>query len=326
MRTFSETIWEKGEYGYAAAYGFQPDIHAYLHEDGTHDCLIVAPGGGYCMCVPQEGEIVAKEFYERGLNVFVLTYTTDITMSVPLRKQPLEDIARAVRFVRARAKEYSLGKKLFACGFSAGAHVCGTLAVHHDDVTDTNPAYAGISCRPDGAILCYPVITTGRYTHQSSVEALIGKNPPAEELRYFSLEKNVTDRTVPCFLWQTATDDLVPVENSYLFANALKEKGVPFAHHVFQEGFHGLSVASEDFFRGKFGEPYTMAQVMRAVQAVKAGNGVNVSDRRRAELEAQFPDPPAASHAPSENDIREQTGRYEDVRQWVSLASLWMRR
>lgn len=158
------------------------------------------------------------------------------------------------------------------------------------------------------------------------MEALIGKNPPAEELRNFSLEKNVTDRTVPCFLWQTAADDLVPVENSYLFANALKEKGVPFAHHVFQEGFHGLSVASEDFFRGKFGEPYTMAQVMRAVQAVKAGNGANVSDRRRAELEAQFPDPPAASLAPSENDIREQTGRYEDVRQWVSLASLWMRR
>lgn len=329
MRTFREVIWENGEYNYAAAYGFVPNIHAYLHEDGTHDCLIVVPGGGYCMCVPQEGEIVANEFYERGMNVFVLSYTTDITMSVPLKKQPLEDIARAVRFVRLRATDYSLGKKLFVCGFSAGAHVCGTLAVHHEDVHDKNPAYAGLSCRPDGVILSYPVITTGRYTHPSSVEALVGKNPSSEELSYFSLEKNVTDRTPPCFLWQTATDDLVPVENSYLFAGALKEKAVPFAHYVFPAGFHGLSIASEDFFRGKFGEPYTMEQVMRAVRAVKEGNGINVSDRRRAELEAQFPDEGQekrpTSGAPDDFFCTKATD-YEDVRQWVNLATVWMRK
>lgn len=339
MRTFSETIWEKGEYSYKAAYGFVPNIHAYLHEDGTHDCLIVVPGGGYCMCVPSEGEIVAKEFYERGMNVFVLTYTTDITMSVPLKKQPLEDIARAVRFVRSRAKDYSLGKKLFVCGFSAGAHVCGTLAVHYDDVQEKTPAYSDISCRPDGVILCYPVITTGKYTHPSSVEALIGKNPPAEELEYFSLEKNVTDRTPPCFLWQTATDNLVPVQNSYLFAQALKEQGVPFAHHVFPAGFHGLSTASEDFFQEKFGEPYTMEQVRRAVHAVKAGNGINVSERRRAELEAQFPDEgqqsvhaqnggqeeQQSSGAPDEF-FHAQAADYEDVHQWLNLAALWMKK
>ncbi len=341
MKQFCESIWEAGEYTYAAAYGFVPNIHAYLHEDGTHDCLIVAPGGGYCMCVPQEGELVAKAFYEQGLNVFVLTYTTDITMSVPLRRQPLEDIARAVRFVRSRAKAYAPGKKIFVCGFSAGAHVCGTLAVHHDDVADKNPEYAGISCRPDGAILCYPVITTGTYTHPSSVEALIGKHPSDEELTYFSLEKNVTDRTPPCFLWQTATDDLVPVQNSYLFARALLEKGVPFAHYVFPTGFHGLSVPTEDFFRGNFGEPYTMEQVRRAVQAVKEGKGVNVSERRRTELAAQFPDTPAAddadkpalsgadksalSGAPDEF-FHTKAEEYEDVRQWVSLAILWMKK
>lgn len=324
MRFFCKAIWEDGEYNYAAAYGFIPNIHAYLHEEGVHDGLIIAPGGGYCMCVPQEGEIVAKEFYEKGLNVFVLSYTTDITLSVPLRRQPLADIARAVRFVRARAKEYSLGKKLFVCGFSAGAHVCGTLAVHHEDATDSNPMYADISCRPDGAILCYPVITTGTYTHPSSVEALVGKNPSDSELEYFSLEKNVTDKTPPCFLWQTATDDLVPVENSYLFARALKEKNVPFAHYVFPNGFHGLSVPTEEFFNGEFGEPYTMEQVRLAVSAVKAGKGVNVSAKRKAELEAQFPDKP--QDASQAQDKKNEAAQYEDVRLWTTLADKWMKR
>ena len=326
MRNFSEAIWEEGEYSYGAAYGFVPNIHAYLHDEGTHDCLLVVPGGGYCVCVPQEGELVAKEFYGRGYNTFVLTYTTDITMSVPLKRQPLEDIARAVRFLRSRAEEYSLGKRLFVCGFSAGAHVCGTLAVHHDDAIEKNAAYAGFSCRPDGAILCYPVITTGSYTHPSSIEALIGKNPAENELRYFSLEKNVSEKTPPCFLWQTATDNLVPVENSYLFAHALKDKGIPFAHYVFPKGFHGLSVATEDFFQGRFGEPYTMEQVMLAVKAVKSGRGVNVSERRRAELQAQFPDAPAgeAKSAAPEEYFNAGPDAYRDVRLWPDLASSWL--
>ncbi len=325
MKTFVEKIWEPGEYNYAAAYGFEPNIHGYLHNEdaSARDGIIIVPGGGYCMCVPAEAEIVAKTFYERGMNAFVLTYTTDITMSVPLRKQPLNDVARAVRFVRSRASEYSLTNKLIIDGGSAGAHVCGSLAVHFDDVPDSNPKYKDISARPEGVILNYPVITTGEFTHIYSVWALVGQNAPQSELDYFSLEKNVKPDTPPCFIWQTRDDNLVPVENSYLFAAALKEKGVPYAHYVFPSGFHGLSVATEDFFSGNFGEPYTMEQVDRAVKAVKEGKGVNVSDQRRAELEAQFaddaPPPPTSPETPAQ-----QAARYRDVAMWPDLAMIWL--
>ena len=323
MKSFIEKIWEPGEYNYAAAYGFEPNIHGFVHEDGVRDCMLVVPGGGYCMCVPPEAEIVAKSFYERGMNAFVLTYTTDITMSVPLKKQPLNDIARAVRFIRSRAAEYALTDKLIICGFSAGAHVCGTLAVHFEDAADTNGKYKNISCRPDGVILSYPVITTGEYTHIYSVWALLGQNAPASEMEYYSLEKNVTEKTPPCFIWQTATDNLVPVENSYLFARALKEKGVPFAHYVFPDGWHGLSVATKEFFEGNFGEPYTMEQVDRAVKAVKEGKGVNVSDERRKELESQFaddaPPPPKPQETPAELAVK-----FRDVAMWPDLAMVWI--
>ena len=251
MKEFSEKIWQENEYNYAAAYGFIPSIHSYIHDeasDENRDCMLIVPGGGYCMCVSHEGELVAKVFYEQGMNVFVLSYTTDITMSVPLKKQPLEDISRAVRFIRKRAGEYHIkDKKLIVCGFSAGAHVCGSLAVHYEDIADANPAYAEISNRPDGAILSYPVITSGEYTHIYSIQTLLGKEPSQEELDYYSIEKQVKTTTPPCFIWQTEEDELVPVENSYLMAEALRKNKIPFAHYVFPKGFHGLLA---DTFQG----------------------------------------------------------------------------
>ncbi len=324
MKNIIETIWENGEYSYPAAYGFVPNIHAYLHDDSEdRDCMLVIPGGGYCVCTPHEGEIVAEEFFNRGMNTFVLTYTTDITMSVPLKDQPLKDISRAVRFIRKRAGEYNIsGKKFVICGFSAGAHVCGSLAVHFEDIEDPNLAYKDISNRPDGAILSYPVITSGEYTHIYSIQALLGKNPSEEELEYYSIEKQIKDSTPPCFIWQTEEDDLVPVENSYLMAEALRKKKIPFAHYVFPRGFHGLTVANDEFFKGWSGGMYTMEQTFKAVAAVKAGEGVDVSDERRAELEAQFPEvtPPG----PPEDFVIDKT-LAEDTGFWPAMAEAWIK-
>lgn len=67
------------------------------------------------------------------------------------------------------------------------------------------------------------------------MQNLLGANPTADELKYMSLETQVTSQTPPSFLWQTVTDEVVPVENSYLFADACKKNGVSFAHHVFSQ-------------------------------------------------------------------------------------------
>lgn len=322
IKRFRENIWQEGEYTYEASYGFTPNIFAYLHHDeAKRPCMLVIPGGGYCMCCSHEGELPAMEFYNRGMNVFVLSYTTDITMSVPLKKQPLNDISRAVRFIRKNADKYCICEdKLFIMGFSAGAHVCGSLAVHFDDVKDVNPVYAEVSNRPDGVILSYPVITTGEYTHKDSVKTLLGENPTDEELEYFSLEKQVKENTPPCFIWQTQEDDAVPVENSYLFAMALREKKVPFAHYVFPKGFHGLTIANDAFFKGWSGGDYTMEQTMRAAFSVKDGKGVNVSEKRKQELIDQFF---------SGNDFQGNgidMSLKNDVGLWSDLAWAWMNR
>ena len=317
------SLYDDGEYTYKAAYGFVPNLHSYVHEDEKERItVLVVPGGAYCMVVPPEGEIVAKEFYNMGMDAFVLTYSTDITTAVPLKKQPLYDISRGVKVARKVLAD--LGKnnqKLFICGFSAGGHLCATLATHYFEVEDKNIRYAEYSNRPDGAILCYPVISFEQYVEDFSRLTLIGPEPTKEEIEFFSLEKCVTKKTIPCFLWHTATDGLVPVQNNYLFAQALLEKNIPFTQHIFSHGDHGLSCASKDFFEGKFGEEYTFEQLNNAVAAVKAGTAVDITEKRTQELLIQFSDEPKEQQEWPKVDPAE----FEDVHSWLSLAEKWMR-
>ena len=329
-----ENIWKDEEYSYEAAYGFMPNLHFYIHEDNEgapetgRPFMLVLPGGGYCMVVPPEGEVVAKEFYRQGMNCAVLTYTTDITMSVPLQKQPLLDVSRAVRYIRKNAARFQADPKRIAiCGFSAGAHVCGTLGVHFEDVKDPDPELDSVSNRPDAMILSYPVITSGEYTHIYSMWALIGKDGPKEDYDYFSLEKHVTEKTPPTFLWQTATDDLVPVENSALFAQSCRAAKIPFAYYVFPAGWHGLSVCNEAFRKGDFGEDYTMEQVKLAVDAVREGKGIRVSEQRCQELKEQFAPPPVSEDGtPSAPPAMPEMPPFDDVALWPQLAKAWLAR
>lgn len=267
-------LWEDGEYTYPMSFGFQPNLVSYLHEDTEklRPCMIVAPGGGYRIVSPSEGEIVAKKFYEKGYQTFVCTYTVNITGTIPLKDQPVKDLARAVRYVRRNAEKFGIDpERTVVCGFSAGGHLCGSLCVHYEDIEEKNPEYADCSAQPDAGLLCYPVISSGSCGHSDSFKMLLGETPDPAELEYMSLEKQVTENTPPCFLWQTATDELVPVENSYLMAQALKGKGIPFAHHVFSQGRHGLSLADQDWADENYGEPYTIEQVFKLVEQVKSG-------------------------------------------------------
>lgn len=333
MKEFRLDLWKPQEYTYEAAYGFMPNVHAYLHdEDATpRKCMVVVPGGGYCMLAPHEGVLPAMEYYRMGLNVFVLTYTNDITMCVPLKRQPMEDISRAVRLIRKGAAEYNIyADKLLICGFSAGGHVCASLCTHFDDITDPDPGLNTISNRPDAAIFGYPVITSGKYTHIYSMQALLGYEPSDEELEYFSLEKQVKENTPPCFLWQTVEDDLVPVENIYLFAKALKEKGVPYAQYVFPKGGHGLSVASDEMFAGWRGGEYICEQLGFALKHIKDGTAVNMNEKRHAELMQQFfsDNPPMQppKDAPEDKKPEAVKNPFEDVHAWLMLSRIWFER
>lgn len=317
-------IWREWEYSYPAAYGFRPIIVSYIHEDKkVRPCMLVVPGGGYRYVSSTEADPVARTFYAAGYNVFVLAYTVNY-LDEPLKLQPLMDIARAVRIIRYHAEKCSVDPdKMAVCGFSAGAHLCASLCVHYSDISDPDPKYAPISARPDAAVLGYPVITSGEYAHKDSFTALLGADAGEKELEYMSLEKHVTDDMPPCFLWQTASDESVPVENSYLFAMACRKARVPFAHHVFSEGIHGMSVATEEWLEGCYGTPYTLEQIDRLTEAIEQG-ATPYPTEKAEEIRTAFSGKRDGGKKWDPEIKQRLKGLLDEVGMWTKLAEKWL--
>lgn len=313
------TLWQSGEYRYPMSGGFTPFLMSYLHDDGaSHPGIVVVPGGAYCVVAPSEGGPVAEKFYEAGYNAFVLTYTVNPLGDTPLLFQPIKDLSRALRYVRRNGAEFYVDPdKLAICGFSAGGHLCASLCVHWPDISDPDPSYAPFSNRPDAAILSYPVITAGEKAHRGSFENLLGKDASPEALAYMSLENHVGAHTPPCFLWQTMEDGAVPVENSYLFAEACLKAQVPFAHHVFTKGQHGLALANEAWLRSDYGEIFTMEQLVKLRDAAKAGDLPGLA----AETFDGFFTPPEDAGPEYRVELEKAC---KQVKIWPTLATAWL--
>lgn len=223
MKTERIDLYGEGEYTYPVKGSFRPFVMAYRHEDkASHRPLIVVPGGAYRIVSPTEGEIVAKAFYEDGFDTFVLVYTCNLLFDHPLLTQAEDDLARAAAL---------FPEPVSVIGFSAGGHLAASCAVHG-------------KARFRGMVLGYPVITMGEAAHADTRRALLGAAPSEEQVRYFSLETQVTDDTPPCFLWYTKTDEAVPPGNSELFASAMRAKNRPVEVLSFPRGIHGMSLAN----------------------------------------------------------------------------------
>ena len=213
--------------------------------------MVVLPGGGYGGLAAHEGKDYALWLNEQGITAFVLKYR----LGPAGYRHPamLQDAARAIRLVRAKANEWNLDpKRIGIMGSSAGGHLASTLLTHFDAGKPNADSVDRQSSRPDLGILCYAVITMGQFTHQGSKHNLLGNNPSPELVQELSNELHVTKDTPPCFLWHTAEDAAVPVENSLQFAEALRKAGVPFDLHIYQKGAHGLGLGSRDYDPAKW--------------------------------------------------------------------------
>ena len=210
--------------------------------------MVICPGGGYVHLAPHEGNDYALWLNQHGVTCFVLKYR--LGLNGYRHPAMLQDAARAVRLVRTRAADWKIDPhRVGIMGSSAGGHLASTLLTHFD-LGGTNAAdpVERQSSRPDLGILCYPVITMGEYTHKGSRNNLLGTNPQPELVKLLSNELQVTTNTPPCFLWTTFEDKTVPMENSLLFAEALRKNHVPFDLHIYQKGGHGMGLKDKPLF------------------------------------------------------------------------------
>lgn len=227
-----------------------PDISVYLpsRRNATGKAVIVIPGGGYrFLAYNTGGTDIAKWFNSKGIAALVLKYRLPLASNnVVGHESPLMDAQRAMRMARHHAARWELDpQQIGVIGLSAGGHLAATLSTLFDygDNENQDPVERH-SSRPDFSILVYPVITSDpTFSHEGSFLALLGENPSEELLLRYSIEKQIKDDTPPTFLIHSNDDAIVPVENSIIYFQKLKEKGIPTEMHIYPYGGHGYSLA-----------------------------------------------------------------------------------
>ena len=244
MRT--QTIHLKDLYPFLGENDCDPTLELYLphnyesRKDQKRPSILLCPGGGYRIVSTREAEPVALHFFPEGFNVYILTYST-APNTFPTQ---LREVAAAMEVIYANAEEWNTDTNRIAImGFSAGAH----LSAHYSNAYNCPEVRAAFpeSKAVNGTILCYPVITAEEHSrHNGSIQKLSGHDPVLpEDVEKFSCEKLVTENTPPAFIWHTASDPIVPVNNSLLYAQALAAHQIPYELHIYPYGKHGLSTA-----------------------------------------------------------------------------------
>lgn len=215
--------------------------------------ILICPGGGYARCSPREAEPIARAYMAEGYNAAVLYYTVrtkydilyDFDNDISI---PHYEVSKSICIIRDNAEKWHTNPNQIAViGFSAGGHLAACSAILYND----EKLLKLLQCpegydRPNAAILCYPVITTGEKAHKSSFINLLGENPTPENLHRYSLEKQVKEGTCPIFVCHTANDSAVPSENSTELLTALAQAKIPFEAHILPEGMHGMSLANRE--------------------------------------------------------------------------------
>ena len=245
-------LWEHGAPGALGdSAADRPAVTLYLPSGpgriGTGTAVIIAPGGSYQgLATAYEGVQEAYWFNAMGVTALVLQYRLG-----PRYRHPIElgDAQRAIRLVRARAREWNVEpNRIGMMGFSAGGHLASTTGTHFDaGKPDAPDLIDRLSSRPDFLILGYPVISMQpSLTHARSFRNLLGENPDPKLVDDLSNELHVRPDTPPAFLFHTANDQVVSVENSIAFYRALIKAKVPAEMHIFESGPHGFGMGQTD--------------------------------------------------------------------------------
>ncbi|MCD7818782.1 MAG: alpha/beta hydrolase [Lachnospiraceae bacterium] len=244
-----------------------------LRGQGKRPAVLICPGGGYFNCSDREAEPVALAFAAMGYHAFVLRYSTymegaegfvDLFSDLEVKEHlthptPVREIGMAMLLIREHAEEWMVDMdRVAVCGFSAGAHNSAMYGVYWDKPLITE--FLGVekeAIRPAALILGY---TLSDYIllcdtkknemdeafFRGSVKVFTGETQPSEEeLIAISPARLVSEMTPPTFLWATSEDAMVPVQHSLRMAHALADHHIPFELHVFEEGDHGLSTATQ---------------------------------------------------------------------------------
>ena len=255
---------------FCEAYPAKDDVYLEVYAPDrlaqyTRPAILVCPGGGYgCVCSDREGEPIALAFIAQGYAAFVLHYSVNRSRTYPAQ---LCEASLAMAHIRQNAEEYGIDpEKVYVTGFSAGGHLAGSLGIfwHRDEVYEKTGLEYGIN-KPNGMMLCYPVVSSESYGHLGSFYNLLGNDAPTqEELDYVSLEKHIDEKSAPLYIAHTSNDAVVPVMNALCLAEAYSKAGRMFELHIWPDCPHGFALGNRITWNGI--EKYDNAAIAKWVE------------------------------------------------------------
>ena len=242
--------------------------------DFKRSAILVLPGGAYRgLSTDREGDAIATSFMAHGYNAFVLSYSVTSTSDKPYPAQLIQ-ASKAIKHIKDNAEKYGIDpENVFAVGFSAGGHLCGSLGTmwNREEVYKAIDMPYGYN-KPKGVMLIYPVISM-KYYNSGTFENLLKKTDMTEDDRLsFSIEENVTEESSPMFIMHTSNDQAVDVRHSIALASALAEKRLKFELHIYPDSPHGVALGNEITAcgNGKWNNPQIAKWVENAVQWAKS--------------------------------------------------------
>jgi acetyl esterase/lipase len=213
----------------------RPTLTVYpAMSENSGKAMIVLPGGGYEVeSIEAEGIQIAEFLSSKGITAAVLKYR------LPLKEAsdqphlvPITDARRAISVMKSLAEKYGFeSTKVGIMGFSAGGHLATSVSVLTSENSDENPNFSA---------LIYPVTMLGEENEKWLEETLFHRPMTDEEKLQYALVEHVNEATPPAFLVHAYDDDVVPIAESEVYAEALTGVGQEVEAHFFARGGHGF--------------------------------------------------------------------------------------
>lgn len=227
-----------------------PDSKAYLQgylrdpaeDTGTYPAIIIVPGGNYTHIPEQQAEDLALAWSARGYQAFFLRYSF-VDEQTPLLPAPVVELAKGVALLRRNADNWQIDTEhIFVAGFSVGGHITALFNdLWHDEAFNKLAGTTPYEIKPRAVILSYPVITPADGYPTDAAMLASWTDDPAK----IAADKLVNSRNVATFIWTTAEDPMVPVQNALDYAQASIANHVDTELHIFHQGPHGLALANQ---------------------------------------------------------------------------------
>jgi acetyl esterase/lipase len=257
-------------YGRKAGLALTMDMVAPREKPNGLGVIFVVSGGWRSSAVAIRPEMYAP-FYKRGYTIFAVVHGTQPKFTVP---EIVEDVNRAVRFIRYHAKDYHIDPdRLGITGGSAGGHLSlmiGTTGKQGDSkstdpVDRTSSRVQAVACffpptdflnwgapgavldskhmdRRFKAAIDFQIFDTDERIFKRITE----EDKVRDMLRSISPIYHVNRQTPPTLIIHGDKDKLVPLQQSEIMIAKLKETGVPTNLIVKKDCGHGWLTILKD--------------------------------------------------------------------------------